>query len=287
MKKIILMVFTLLMLVGCSTKGYSNISNGDDVIFKGPDSSYTKADLFKQLKVASEASIENDILNKIAKNLNIDLSEVEKEADEMIETYKSMGYEQTIIAYYGSIESFKQLFIYSGVLTKLSESYIEDNFAKLVEDDKPVKMQMASFENKETAEKFCSDIKDEGHTFEAAAADNGYNQECQIAVYLDSDNLPINVKSYLNTTADTGLSSLIVSTTTSQDADGNINNKDTYYVLNIASRNIDEFADEYKEKKLSSLNEEIVKNYMFNNHEIKFYDQDIYEIMKAQYEVFK
>lgn len=287
MKKILIVLFALLMLVGCSSKGYSQISNGEEVIFKGPDSQFTKADLYKQLKVSSEVSIENDILKKIATKLNVDLTEIESTADDTVEMYKSMGYEQVMIAYYGSIDAFRESIISSGVLTKLSEAYIDDNYQKLVENDKPVKMQMVSFTDKETAENFISDVKDNGKTFETAAIDNGYEYECPVSVYLDTDDIALNIKSYLNETADTGLSSLIVNTTSSTDADGNITNTDTYYVLNIVSRDVSEFIEDYKSVKLESIGTEMVKEYMFENHDIKFYDQDIYEIMKEKFEVLQ
>ena len=287
MKKILIALFALLMLVGCSSKGYSKITNGDEIIFKGPDSTFTKADLYKQLKISSEESIENDILRKIATNMGIDLSEIEKNAEDTVDMYKQMGYGQAIIAYYGSEEAFKQMNIANGVLTKLSEAYIDDNYESLIANDKPVKMQMVTFNDKQTAENFISDVKENGKTFETAAIDNGYTTECPVSVYLDSDDLSLNVKSYLNETADTGLSSLIVNTNSSTDADGNITNSDTYYVLNIVSRDVDEFKEDYKAVKLESLGSTAVKEYMMSNHDIKFYDQDIYEIMKAQFEVLK
>lgn len=286
MKKLIVVLFALLMLVGCTSKGYSKLSDGSDVIFTGPDVTYTKDDLYGLLKVSSEKSIENDLLKRIANSLEIDLTEVEKEADDMVEMYKSMGYEQAIIAYYGTVDAFKETYMASGIMSKLSEVYIEDNYDKLVKDDKPVKMQLASFGDKETAEKFKNEVA-EGTSFEEAATNNGYTTECPESVYLDSDDLPLPVKSYLNETADIGLSSIIVNTTASTDADGNPITLDTYYVLNVVSRDAEEFKEDYKATRLEKTGEAGVKDYLFSKHDIKFYDQDIYEIMKAQYEVLQ
>ena len=287
MKKILALLFTLLLLVGCQSEGYSQISNGTDVIFKGPNATYTKNDLYKSLKVASFDSIEKDILKKIAEKIELNLTDVETEADEVIEMYKSMGYEQTITSYYGSVEAFKETYLYSGLLTKLSEKYIEDKYDEFVLEDKPVKMQIVSFYEEEIANKFIEDFNS-GKTFETAAVDNGYAYDCPVQVYLDSDELlPLNVKSYLNETVSTGLSQIIVVTDTNTDADGNINSTDTYYVLNIISRDPAEFKDEYITKRIDSTGIDVVKEYYFNNHDIAFYDQDIYEIMKEQYEVIK
>lgn len=288
MKKILVILFTLLMLVGCSTsKGYSKLSNGSDVLFKGPNSTYTKEDLYKALKVSSLESIENDLLNKISDKLQIDYTDVEKEADEMIDLYKQMGYESVISQYYGSLEAYKESYIKSAVLTKLTEVYINDNYDKFVEDDKPVKMQLVYFFEKEKAEAFITAVNS-GSTFEGAAANNGYEYECPVQVYLDSDELlPINIKSYLNETASTGISSIIVSSSDTTDAEGNATTVDTYYVLNIVSRDVNDYKDEYISKKAANIEAEVVKEYMFSKHDIEFFDQDIYEIMKAQYEVLQ
>lgn len=287
MKKILIALFALLLLVGCSTKSYTNISDADDVIFKAGDTQYTKGDLYKALKVSSSESIEQDILNRIAENLNIDLSDVEKEADEMIDLYKEMGYEEMIISYYGSMEDFKKQYVNSGVITKLSESYINDNYDLLVAEDKPVKMQIASFSEEETANKFVDDITNGGKTFDTAAVENGYDTTTQAAVYLDSDDLPLNIKSYLNETVSTGLSSIILVSNESTDSDGNKTSIDTYYVLNIISRNTNDFKDDYIAVKTEKIGVEGVKDYMFSNHKIEFFDQSIYEMMSSEYEVFK
>lgn len=283
MKKILISLFALLLLVGCSTKPYTDITDGDEVLFKGPDITYTKGDLYKVLKVASEDSIETDILNKIADGLKIDYSDVEKEADETIELYKSMGYEEMIISYYGSLEAFRDIYVQSSLMSKLAEVYINDNYDKLVDEDKPVSMQVAIFESQESADNFINDVTNNAKTFETAAIENGYETECPVSVYLDSDNLPLNVKSYLNATADTGLSKVIVVDST----DDTKTETKSYYVLNIVSRNVEEFKEDYIDAKINSVSEDYVKNYMFETHDIKFYDQDIYEIMKSAYEVFE
>lgn len=286
MKKILITLFALLMLVGCSSKGYSEITNGDEVLFKGPNTTYTKAELYKTLKKASEESIENDIINKIATNMNLDLSGVEAEAEEMLELYKSMGYESAIIAYYGSDDAFKQMYINDGIMTLLTGAYVDENYDKLINEDKPVKMQLASFDNEEAANKVIEDVNN-GSTFDMAAANNGYATETNAAIYIDSDDLVLEVKEYLNSTNNTGISSIITATNSSTDANGNITSTNTYYVLNIVSRNAQDFLDDYKAVKQETMSTTTVKNWLFENHNIEFYDQDIYEMMKATYEVLK
>ena len=280
MKKVITLLFALLLLVGCSSKGYSKLSDGSEVIFTGPNNeSFTKNDLYESLKISSVDAVENDILDKIAESEELDLTDVEAEADELVEMYQQLGYETYIIQYYGSIEAFRKYYISSGILTLLTNLYVEENYEIFKADDKPVKMKMANFETEEIANKVIEEVNN-GSTFEMACANNGYTSEVSEAIYLDSDSdLDYNVKDYLNSTDTTGLSTVIES-----DSDDDTH---VYYVLDITDRDVDNFKDEYITEKVADCDSDDVKNYMFNKHDIEFYDQDIYELMKSEYEVFE
>ena len=280
MKKVITLLFVLLLLVGCSSKGYSKLSDGSEVIFTGPNNeSFTKNDLYESLKISSVDAVENDILDKIAESEELDLTDVETEADGLVEMYQQLGYETYIIQYYGSIEAFKKYYISSGILTLLTNRYVEENYEIFKASDKPVKMKMASFETEEIANKVIEEVNN-GSTFEMACANNGYTSEVSEAIYLDSDSdLDYNVKDYLNSTDTTGLSTVIES-----DSDDDTH---VYYVLDITDRDVDNFKDEYITEKVADCDSDDVKNYMFNKHDIEFYDQDIYELMKSEYEVFE
>lgn len=283
MKKIVTLLFALLLLVGCSSKGYSKLSDGTDVIFTGPNNeSFTKNDLYETLKISSVDAVENDILDKIAESEELDLTDVEAEADELVEMYQQLGYETYIIQYYGSIEAFKKYYMSSGILTLLTNRYVEENYEIFKADDKPVKMKMANFETEEIANKVIEEVNN-GSTFEMACANNGYTNEVSEAIYLDSDSdLDYNIKEYLNSTDTTGLSTVIEGSASNTNEDLHI-----YYVLYITDRDVDNFKDEYITEKVADCDSDDVKNYMFKKHDIEFYDQDIYELMKSEYEVFE
>ena len=174
MKKILCILFVLLLAAGCSSKNhYSYVSEGDEVLISGPNKySYTKNDLYASLKKASEGAITNEILTRIARNIEgIDLDSIYADAGNLIETYVSMGYESYIVASYGSLEAYRQSYISSLILSELSKQYARENYDTLVADKKPVKMQIATFENLEDAEKCIEDVKN-GSTFDMAAVNN-------------------------------------------------------------------------------------------------------------------
>lgn len=288
MKKILTVLFTLLILVGCSSsKGYSKLSNGTDVIYTSKNGDFTKNDLYKSLKLSSEAAVETDLIYKIAELEQIDTTTIEKETEELISMYQQMNAEYYLIAQYGSIDAFRKSYNADGIVKELAKAYINTKFDEYVQEDKPVKMQVAFFDTEEAASKVIDDVNN-GSTFDMAIANNGYEFESANQVYLDtSSTLDLYVKQYLNETTNTGLSSVITSVATTTDANGNYENKNNYYVLNIESRDVNDFKDEYLTQKTEAVDKTEVKSYFFEKHNIEFYDQDIYEMMKEKYEVLQ
>ena len=289
MKKIIVILFALLLLAGCSNANhYSSLSDGDEVIFSGPNMTYTKNDLYKSLKVSSEDAIASDIIDKIALKLDgIDMESINKQADELIETYQSLGYESYIISSYGSLDAYRKSYVSTLLLSELSKAYVNEKFDELSAEKKPVKMQLASFANEDDAKKCIEDVNN-GSTFDMAAVNNNAANAPQSAVYTDDDtSLVYEVKDYLNSTDTTGVSTIIVSTSSTQDADGNINENNTYYVLNVESRNVADFKDEFVDLLATTVSSDDVRNYFLSSHEIEFFDQDLYKIMTEAFEVLK
>ncbi len=288
MKKIVIVLFSLLLIAGCAGgNSYSSLSDGKDVIFTGADKSYTKEDLYKSLKVSSVDAIVNDIVRNIALKYVEDLSEIEKEADDLIAEYTDQGYESYIIAYYGSMEAFRESYISNMLLNELAKEYVTEKYDELVAEDKPVKMQIASFATMEEAEKCLEDCSN-GSTFDMAAMNNNSNENPQSSIYSDDDaSLVYEVKEYLNSNDSLGLSPVIVYANTTTDDEGNDVEEVTYYVLNVESRDPAEFKDEYIENAAMSASADDVKDYFLNKHQIKFYDQDLYDLVTAQYEGLK
>ena len=290
MKKALGILLVLLTLCACANKdNKTEISNGSDVIFTGPNNvSYTRQDMYDAMKTIDADLIVNDILKHIAlKNDNISIDELNTQVDELIDMYQSMGYEAYIIAQYGSMDAFREYYLSQLLVNELSKVYVLENYDRLVSEDTPVKMQMAIFAEQADAEKCIADVNS-GSTFDMAAVNNNSTNTPQSNVYSDADEtLAYDVKEYLNSTDTLGLSSIITSTNSTVGADGTSVETSTYYVLNIESRNADDFKDEYVEMMAARQELATVKNYFLEKHEISFYDQDLYKLMSAEYEVLK
>ena len=65
------------------------------------------------------------------------------------------------------------------------------------------------------------------------------------------------------------------------------NENNTYYVLNVESRNVEDFKDDFIELMATNTTTETIQNYFFTKHKVEFFDQDLYEIMSKVNEVFK
>ena len=158
----------------------------------------------------------------------------------------------------------------------------------MIEEDKPVKMQVASFNTLEEAEACIAEYNSGTSTFDMAALNNNSNEAPQSNIYTDDDSsLVYEIKEYLNSTDTVGVSSVITYTTTTTNDEGNNVDTNTYYVLNIESRDPDEFKDEYISAAAFKASSDSVKEYFLNKHEIKFYDQDLYDLMTSEYEGLK
>ena len=290
MKKIITLVLSLILLCACSSKGaYSQVSDGDEVLYSGPNNIvFTKSDLYSKMKNSSVETLSAMVLKSIATHYDtIDFAELEKQAQEDIEFYQSIGYESYIIQSYGTLEAYKDLYVSSMIVFELTKVYVEENFDTMVSENKPVKMQLASFTSEEDARNCIEDFNN-GSTFDMAAVNNNSANAPQSTVYLDSDlSLDYEVKEYLNDTDSTGISTIIPHSTSSTDEEGNPTEIMTYYVLNIESRNAEEFHDEFVETMAYSLDSDTVIEHFFRKHEIKFFDQDLYKLLSDEYEVLK
>ena len=205
----------------------------------------------------------------------------------MINAYIEMGLESSIISYYGSIDAYRDLMYESALISKLSEIYVDENFDSLVEEQKPVQMQLATFDTIEDAQATI-DAVNSGSTFDMAAINNNSTSTPETSIYRDTDSdLVLEVKDYLNSTDTTGLSTIITRTVESSDADGNTTETNTYYLVNIISRNAEDFKDDLKSLISSEVELETIENYFFTKHKIEFYDQDLYEMLSSEFEVLK
>ena len=288
MKKVLISLVCILLLCGCSgANDGAHISNEKDVLFSSKDTTYTKGDLYYTLRSYDYSSlIMNDLVYKIMTLEGVDTAAYEENADSTMELYRTL-YGLENFDTYGGDEVFRQALIVEQYLDDEKTAIVEENLSAYLEEDTPILAKVVYFENQEDAEAVIAEVND-GATLEMASIAHGYLQEITSAIYLDSDEtLPLPVKEYISSNTATGLSPVIISLTTTKDSDGNSIETPRYYLIDILSRDIEDFRDSYLSLKSATVTDTDVFKRVFDGHEIKFYDQETMDTMKEVYpEVF-
>jgi len=289
MKKIIIAIISLVLLTACSNKaGYAKLDD-DEVLFYNDKVSYTKNDLFTILKSSSESVVLQDLIKDICEIQEVDVDSLQIEAQENVDLIVSYGdyFVSYLTSQYGSVENYKNLYLVSLMEYELFKNYVKENIATYVSTDSPVKMQYGSFDNIDQAQAVLDDVG-QGTSFDTAVLNNGYTGDASPFIFCSNDSsLNTNVAEYVNSTDTTGISSIITYTTTTTGEDGSEVDTNTYYVVNVVSRDYNDFLDDYVDNVLEDLNETDILNNIFAKYDIKFYDQSIYDQLVASYSSLK
>ena len=290
MKKI-LIVLSLILLSACSTNHYSKVSDGENVLFSSNDGniSFTKQDLYETMKSNDVAELlKIRIIEKLAIIEGIDVDSIKSEVEESVNQMVEAGYESFIISYYGSVENYKNSSISNAALVDLCENEVNNNFEQYVSDNDPYKAEIVYFDTKEAAEAVLDAVNNNENTFEYACSENGYSSEVTETLYTDTDSdLPVDVKEWVLNTSEPTLSDIIEVSTTVNDSDGNSTVNTRYYLVNLISKNVEDFKEEFVSNIVSTMDKDTVINSLLEKHSISIHDQRIYELLKEEYEAIK
>lgn len=289
MRKIITIAVICLMLCGCSNGHDANITNDSDIIWSSDNQTYTSKDLNELLKYQDYSIVLlNNILTKIGELEGIDVDTYLKETEDTVNMYVEQGLVDQLIAYYGSVNNYKSLLIIDSIVTDLYDKVANEKYDEYKESNPPYKAEIAYFDDIEKAKNVVNSVKNNEHTFAFACEENGYTQTVTAAIYTDQSDLPVEVKSMALNTTETGVTDPIQSSTYITDDKGESTITPRYYVINIISKDADEFKDEFIQYIKDSLldSNTVVGDYM-RKYDLKVYDQRTYELLKQNYGDFK
>lgn len=289
MRKIITIAVICLMLCGCSNGHDANITNDSDIIWSSDNQTYTSKDLNELLKYQDYSIVLlNNILTKIGELEGIDVDTYLKETEDTVNMYVEQGLADQLIAYYGSVNNYKSLLIIDSIVTDLYDKVANEKYDEYKESNPPYKAEIAYFDDIEKAKNVVNSVKNNEHTFAFACEENGYTQTVTATIYTDQSDLPVEVKSMALNTTETGVTDPIQSSTYITDDKGESTITPRYYVINIISKDADEFKDEFIQYIKDSLldSNTVVGDYM-RKYDLKVYDQRTYELLKQNYGDFK
>ncbi len=286
MKKILAVLFALVLLAGCGSNAQTMVSDPDTVIISGNDITYTKQDLFNDLKKNDVTSvIRADLTNRIAGFEEIDMDEVTTKVNDYFEELKTQYADSydSMLSYYGGEESFRKTIESSYTLDALLKKYCDYNLDSLVSEYTPVLAKMQSFSTQEEAQAMIDNIQN-GMSFDDACTEAGITTLPTETVYLSTSDIDTQLIDYLSDSA-VGVSEYpVVVLTDSTNDNGEVATTETYYVIETINRDVEEFKDEFYSAIGSEIDTTDVFNYYFNKYNIEVYDQDVYEALSSQYE---
>ena len=284
MKKLLLCISLSIMLLACSSNSSIKINNADEVIYSSDKVSYTKQNLFDDMRKNDySAKVASSILNQTAIADGIDLTTTEEELAEGYDYYVEMLGQETVNSYFGSKENYIKSYKTTEIISKYFEKEILDDYDTFVNEYKPYKAEIIYFDDESSADATIELYNNGENTFAYAASESGYASEVSATIYTDKSDLPVDVKSVaLN--ASGPLTTKVITSTVQTEANGVSVTKDRYYVVNIISVDSEEIKDEFITHLVSNyLDSAATVAKVLNDHNVKFYDQTTYDLMKAAY----
>ena len=282
MKKLIGLLTLLLILTGCSSSSVK-VSDGDTVLWKGPKETYTKQDLFDDMKNNDySTTIALDVVMDICAADGNDLTEAKDNYDAQYDSYYSMlgSYAEY---YMGTRDAFISSSIYSYVLNTYLTEDINNDFDSYVEKYSPVYAEIFYVDTEDASKAIVDAVNNGTNTLEYAAAEQGYSSEITNTVYLDDSDLPVDVKDILNSAEGPELTTAAVDTYET-DSEGNTTTTTRYYIINIVSKDASEFKDEFISAVVADTDSTEYIQGMINEHDVRFYDQSSYDYFSSVFE---
>ncbi len=286
MKKVLALLCALVLLAGCSSDAKTLVSDPDTVIISGDGITYTKQDLFDDLKKNDISGVlRADLTERIASFEGVDMTEIETDVSSYFEELRTQyadSYE-TMMDYYGGEESFRDTIRSSYTLDALVRKYCDYNIDELLTDYSPVLARMQSFSTQEEAQAFIDNVNG-GMTFDEACEAAGVETIPTETVYLSTSDIDSALIDYLST-SEVGISEYpVVVLNDNTDDDGEVTTTETYYAIETVSRDVEEFKDQFYSTVGSKIDTTDVFNYFFNKYNVEVFDQDVYETLSSEYE---
>ena len=287
MKKILipLMIASLLLASGCSKDNTAKVSDSDKVLIAAPKDNFTKQDLFDVMKQQDYSSI---VIGSIAEKIALAEGSTEEElsaaADTTISQYEAIyttNFEK-LVSNYGGLDAFKKVLVRSLATSALADKYIDLNFDKYLTSYSPIKAQIVYFDNLYTVDTFRTRFN-KGEDFATLAKELGYSLDAKAQIYTDKDELPVEVKEYINNTDALGLSDNINTATTAKDSEGNATSTPRYYLINIIDRDVNNYKDDFVNYMKNKIDAKEVLNYYFDLYNVTIHDQTTYDLLKDEY----
>lgn len=275
MKKVIVLLFSLIVLVGCSD-GYAKISDDSTVLFKVGSEEITKGDVYASMfsNAGAYATI-NDATQTVV-DIEIPVTdEMKSEAQSTMDTMANMYgemFEQVLQSngYKDADDYLNKGLIPSLQAKELYTKYVEDNWATYVTEKNPKKAIVLEFSDLDKANEAVGKLN-EGSSIEDVVKEYGVASNPSEQIVLADAKYPTEVMTALNGEASGEFTAL--STT-----DGKV------YVFKLTNSD----AESFKEEVVSQLitKEEVQADtveFYIKKYGLEVYDRNLYDMIEMSH----
>lgn len=282
MKKMIMAVLALAMvmgLTGCSD-AYTNISDAKAELFTVNGTTITKGDIYPMLLNSSGLDVTLDMLLEHIMDIEVPMGDAElAKAKEDFKELKE-GYGESfsfVLSYYGyenEDQFYEEAFLPQQQSIMLTAKYVETKFDTLSVTQKPRKVQIIQFTDKETAKTAYERVFTNKEDFKAVAAELGTSA-------FDGSEIVITTA----TSIDAALLARLTETTVSKKIEEVVEGTDgKFYVANVVEGDPENFREEACDAiAASSAVTSDATRYFLQQYDFKISDKDVYELYKAEY----
>ncbi|RRC93118.1 hypothetical protein EII25_02605 [Erysipelotrichaceae bacterium OH741_COT-311] len=281
MKKLTILLTSLLILSGCGKNASANISFANDELLTVGNTKITKGEIYQTLKNSGSSFyiIEEATDYFIEKEITNNDALMEKALGELENIKKLYGdnFSSIISSYgYASEEEFvKNTILQQLQVQELNNVYLNENLQTYLDSYLPKKAQIMTFDNLDTAQNAYVALT-EGKDFKEIASQMNSSSNPDELIYTSKSLLASPIKFYLDKAETVGLSEVLI------DAE---NTK--YYLVNITSVDPTTYKDEFIES--IAHDQEVVQSalsYYFKKYNFTLYDIDIYQQFKESYPTY-
>lgn len=278
MKKLIILLTTLLVLTGCKD-AVTKVSE-DEKLFKVGEYEFSKSELYDTMKRTDRGTlILQDAQAVLSESVEL-TDDMKKEAQEMVDGFKEIfgeEFEKTLNQIgFDSEEAYMEELIYPDLKFKsLTKTHVEEKFEDYASEYKPLKARILQVDPSK-AEEIHASIK-ESKDFDKVAKENAMETSeykgAEQLYLVKSTQFPASVSNYLKDVKEAGLSDIIKNDTT-----------ESTYIIEVTEIDANNMKDEVVENLINNkdISKTIVSK-LFKEHDFKLYDKVIYDHIKENF----
>ena len=283
MKKLILILISLLMFTGCVSEGKTDINNKDEVIYTIGDDKLVREDIYNLMlsQVGYAAVLDNALKFIYEKEVVLDENDnkkIEEEFNEMKANYNAMWEDILLQSGFADEQAFKDTIIERKKEEKLNSKFVTEKFDHYTSLYNPKYIQYMTFTDIETAEKALADIK-AGVDFKEVATTHSASGNKEEHVYTNVTSLPFDIKTFIDVATGPITSEIIANVepaTPETSTSPATEEKTTYYIVNVIDTDNNNFKDEFISAvgEIQETTDEMLKHY-YDLYNFKVYNEEI------------